>query len=145
MDLALWDAIGKAYDEPVFRLLGGQIKDRIPVYTTTARPDLAREMGFKAAKMPLIHGPADGYDGLLANVADFREARAKVGPDFDLMLDCYMALTVPYAVELARALEPYRLGWLEEALPPDDYDGYAELKARLPHTRITTGEHEYTR
>jgi L-rhamnonate dehydratase len=145
VDLALWDAIGKACDEPVCRLLGGPGNERIPVYTTTARPDLAREMGFKSAKIPLVHDPAEGHAGLLANVEIFRDAREKVGPDFDLMLDCYMALTVPYAVELARALDPYRLSWLEEALPPDDYDGYAELKMRLPHTRITTGEHEYTR
>jgi L-rhamnonate dehydratase len=145
VDLALWDAIGKARDEPVCRLLGGPNEMKIPVYTTTARPDLAREMGFNAAKMPLVHDPSEGHEGLVANVTSFRNVRSTVGPDFDLMLDCYMALTVPYAVDLAEALGPYRLTWLEEPLPPDDYDGYAELKRRLPNVRISTGEHEYTR
>jgi L-rhamnonate dehydratase len=69
-----------------------------------------------------------------------------VGPDFPLRLDCYMALTVPYAIQLAKALAPFNLHWIEECLPPDDYDGYAALKGALTGTcLVTTGEHEYTR
>ena len=57
-----------------------------------------------------------------------------------------MALTLPYAIELAKALEPYKLHWIEECLPPDDYDGYAALKAAVGSIcLVTTGEHEYTR
>ena len=57
-----------------------------------------------------------------------------------------MALTLPYAIELGRALEPYKLLLIEECLPPDDYDGYATLKAALGGIcQVTTGEHEYTR
>ena len=61
------------------------------------------------------------------------------------MFDCYMSLTVPYAIELAKALEPYDVYWLEECLPPDDYDGCAELKASVSSCLFTGGEHEYTR
>jgi L-rhamnonate dehydratase len=57
-----------------------------------------------------------------------------------------MALTLPYAVELARALQPYNLHWIEECLVPDDYDGYTALKAALgPICLVTTGHNEYTR
>jgi L-alanine-DL-glutamate epimerase-like enolase superfamily enzyme len=72
-------------------------------------------------------------------------AREQVGPDFDLMLDCYMALDVPYTIDLANAVRPYRVRWIEEALPPDDYDGHARIKAACPWQRFSTGEHEYTR
>jgi L-rhamnonate dehydratase len=97
--------------------------------------------------VPCPYGPAEGDEGFAKNVAFFKECRAKVGPDFPLMLDCYMALTVPYAIKLAKALEPYGLKWMEEFLPPDDYDGYKEVRQALLGGSVltTTGEHEYTR
>ena len=76
------------------------------------------------------------------------QARESVGIDFPLMIDCYMSLTVPYTVELARRIEkevPGGVKWLEEYLPPDDYDGYQEVKKRVSSCLLTTGEHEYTR
>ncbi len=146
VDLAIWDCLGKLRGEPVYALLGGKTKERLPVYATTVRPDLAKEMGFHAAKLPCRHGPAEGHEGLRKNVDAFRQAREAVGPEFPLKLDCYMALTVPYAIKLARALEPYGLEWIEECLPPDDYEGYAQLKAAVGgFTMVATGEHEYTR
>ncbi|MDQ3687965.1 MAG: L-rhamnonate dehydratase [Acidobacteriota bacterium] len=145
IDLAIWDCLGKLRGEPVYALLGGKTKKRLPVYATTARPDLAKEMGFHGAKMPCRYGPADGTEGLRRNVEHVAEMREKVGPDFPLMLDCYMALTVRYAIALAKELEPYKLRWIEECLPPDDYDGYATLKETITSCLVTTGEHEYTR
>lgn len=146
VDLAIWDALGKVREEPVYAMLGGKTKERLPVYATTARPDLAKEMGFVAAKLPCRHGPAEGKEGLKKNIEHFAWAREAVGPDFPLKLDCYMSLTVPYAIELGKALAEYGIHWIEECLPPDDYDGYAELKRALTGiTLVTTGEHEYTR
>ena len=57
------------------------------------------------------------------------------------MIDCYIL----YAIELARRREPYRVKWIEEALSPDDYAGYAAIKRAMTTTLITTGEHEYAR
>jgi L-rhamnonate dehydratase len=145
IDLALWDLCGKLRDEPVYKLLGGATKDVIPCYVTGPQPARYKELGFFGGKLPLPHGPTDGIAGLNANVALVARARDEVGPDFDLMLDCYMALDVPYAIELANALRPYRVRWIEEPLPPDDYDGHARLKAACPWQRFTTGEHEFTR
>ena len=145
VDLALWDLSGKLRDEPVYKLLGGETKATIPCYVTGPQPARYRELGFFGGKLPLPYGPADGREGLKANVAMVEQARAAVGPDFDLMLDCYMALDVPYAIDLAEAMRPFRVRWIEEPLPPDDYDGHARIKAACPWQRFTTGEHEYTR
>lgn len=145
VDLALWDLCGKLRQEPVYLLLGGATKTSIPCYCTGIRPKRYKDLGFFGAKMPLPHGPADGIEGLVANVEMVAETRETVGPDFELMIDCYMSLTVPYTIELAEALRPYRVGWIEEPLPPDDYDGHARIKAACPWQRFSTGEHESTR
>ena len=146
VDIAIWDLLGKLRNEPVYALLGGKTKDRLPVYCTGARPDLAKELGFVGGKVPCPYGPSAGDEGFRKNVEFFKGWREKVGPEFPLMLDCYMALTVPYAIKLARALEPYNLKWMEEVLPPDDYAGYEEVKRALGGiTLLTTAEHEYTR
>ena len=83
----------------------------MPVYCTTARPDLAQQLGFVGAKYPLAHGPADGDEGLLKNIETHKKWREAVGPTFPLMLDCYMSLTVPYAIELGQKLAPHGLKW----------------------------------
>lgn len=145
VDLAIWDCLGKLHDEPVYNLIGGKTKDRLRVYATTARPDKAKEMGFIGAKIPCAYGPGDGDEGLKKNIEIIAAAREAVGPDFPLMLDCYMSLSVPYTIKLAQAMKPYNFRWIEECLPPDDYEGYAELKRRIDWMLVTTGEHEYTR
>jgi len=119
---------------------------RLPVYATTARPDLAKKMGFVGAKFPLPYGPGDGDEGMRKNIARIAEVRASVGPDFPIMVDCYMSLTVPYVIQLIKLAKPYKVKWFEEFLPPDQYDGYAAVKAKVSSgTMLTTGEHEYTR
>ncbi|HSE22821.1 MAG TPA: L-rhamnonate dehydratase [Pyrinomonadaceae bacterium] len=146
VDLAIWDCLGKLRDEPVYALIGGKTKEKLPVYATTSRPDIAQEWGFQGAKIPCRYGPAEGKAGLKKNVEVMAEARSSVGPDFPLRLDCYMALTVPYAIQLAKELAQFDLLWIEECLPPDDFDGYATLKSALTGIcLVTTGEHEYTR
>lgn len=147
VDLALWDLLGQLRKEPVYALLGGKTKERLPVYSTTARPDIAKKFGFVGAKIPCPYGPSAGDEGLKKNVEFYKGWREKVGDDFPLSLDCYMALTVPYATRLAKTLEPYGLKWMEEFLPPDDYEGYKQVRENLRGSSVllTTGEHEYNR
>lgn len=146
VDLALWDLFGKIRDEPVHALLGGPVRDELQFYATGARPDLAQKMGFIGGKMPLKHGPAEGDAGLEKNIAQLAEMREQVGPDFWLMFDCWMSLDLDYATRLAQRGREHGLKWIEEALPPDDYWGYADLKKRVPPGMlVTTGEHEATR
>jgi len=146
VDLALWDLLGQIRQEPVYQLLGGPVRDELIFYATGARPDLAKGMGFIGGKMPLRHGPAEGEEGLNANIEALAAMREKVGPDFWLMLDCWMSLDLNYATKLAARAHQYGLKWIEEALPPDDYWGYAALKKAVPPgMMVSTGEHEATR
>lgn len=146
VDLALWDLLGKLRKEPVYQLLGGPVRQEIEFYATGSRPDLAKKMGFIGGKLPLRHGPAEGEEGLRKNLTELETMRDRVGPDFWLMWDCWMSLDLGYAKRLARAAAPYELKWLEEALGPDDYWGYAELRRAVPKgIQVTSGEHEATR
>lgn len=146
VDLALWDLLGRLRDEPVYHLLGGAVRDEQPFYATGARPDLAEQMGFVGGKIPLHHGPAEGESGLEANIELARHMRERVSDEFWLAYDCWMSLDVRYALRLAYGLDGLGVRWLEEPLPPDDYWGYADLRARMPpQLWVTTGEHEATR
>jgi len=146
VDLALWDLLGKIREEPVYALLGGAVRDELVFYATGARPDVAQKLGFLGGKMPLQHGPAEGEAGLAANLEKLSEMRNRVGDEFWLMWDCWMSLDLDYATRLAHRSGDLGLRWIEEALPPDDYWGYADLRKRVPPGMlVTTGEHEATR
>ena len=79
------------------------------------------------------------------NLELVERTRKLLGPDGEIMLDCWMAFTERYTLEFAKALEPYRVYWMEECLPPDNYAGFGRLNAQISSTRMATGEHEYTR
>ena len=153
VDIALWDLLGKSAKQPVFRLLGGRTKPRIPVYASrlyaTGLDDLAaearhyKEQGFKAMKLRFGWGPVDGASGMQRNIDLVRTVREAVGDGIDVMADAYMGWTLDYAKRMLPLLEPFHLRWLEEPVIPDDIHGYAELKSygRVP---IAGGEHEFT-
>lgn len=142
VDLALWDLLGKSAGLPVYQLLGGAVRDELIFYATGARPDLAQGMGFIGGKMPAHWGPHDGDEGIRKDAAMVARFRAECGPDFWLMLDCWMSQDVHYAVKLAHACAPYNLKWLEESLPPLQFEGYAALKRNMPPgMMVSTGEH----
>lgn len=146
VDLALYDLLGRLRGEPVYALIGGPVRDELQFYATGARPDIAQQLGFIGGKMPLHHAPAEGQQGFVDNVAELADMRSRVGDDFWLMWDCWMSLDVEYATRLAHAAAEHKLKWMEEALIPDDYWGYAQLKRQAPPGMlITSGEHEATR
>jgi L-rhamnonate dehydratase len=152
VDTALWDLKGKLLGRPVYELLGGPQKERIPCYASNTDISYGTEhslawfleLGFKAVKVFLRHGPESGLEGLRRDEELVARARAQVGDDVELMVDGWMSLDVEYAVRLAEALRPYRVKWLEDALLPEDMDGYARLRRRVPGATLATGEHWYT-
>jgi L-rhamnonate dehydratase len=144
IDLGLWDLKGKLLGEPVYRLIGGPARETIACYATGNDTDWALELGFDAFKVACPHGPADGERGLEANEAFVASHRARIGPERELMLDCWMAFDVDYAVALARRLAPYRLRWIEDCLMPEDVDGLRALRAALPDLCLAGGEHWYS-
>lgn len=153
LDIALWDLMGKAAKQPVFRLLGGRTKERIPVYASrlyaTPLDSLAQEaasykaQGYKAMKLRFGWGPVDGPEGMARNVELIRTVRQTVGDEIDIMADAYMGWNLDYAKRMMRLIEPFNLRWLEEAIIPDDINGYHELR-RFGNTPIAAGEHEFT-
>ncbi len=145
VDLALWDIVGKALNMPVYKLLGGETKDRIPSYCTGNDIEQHIEFGYTKLKLAIPHGPADGRAGMKKNLELVERARKALGPDGEVMLDCWMAWTERYTIEMAEMLAPYRVYWMEEVLQPHDYAGFGRLNTQLKSTRIATGEHEYGR
>ena len=145
VDMAIWDIIGKALNQPVYRLIGGKVKPRIPAYCTGNDIEQHVEFGYKKLKLAIPHGPADGRDGMKKNIEVIQRARKALGPDGEIMLDCWMAWTERYTIEMAELAEPYRVYWMEEVLQPHDYAGFGRLNAAIKSTRIATGEHEYGR
>jgi L-rhamnonate dehydratase len=153
VDIALWDILGKSAKQPVYRLLGGKTKPRIPVYASrlysvelkklASEAQQYKDDGFKAMKLRFGWGPADGAAGMQHNLDLVSTVRETVGDDVDVMADAYMGWTLDYAKRMLPLLEPFHLRWLEEPVIPDDIHGYAELKAygRVP---ISGGEHEFT-
>lgn len=145
IDLALWDLAGKATGQPVYNLVGGKVREEIPVYATGNLTERHLSEGFRHVKLALLCGPADGKEGLRKNIDLVEKTRKRVGADGEIMLDCYMALDVPYAIELARAIRPFNVLWMEEPVPPDHPDSYRRIKDAAPEILITGGEHEFTR
>ena len=153
VDIALWDLMGKAAKQPVFKLLGGRTKQKIPVYASRlysqpldelrSEAEMYKRQGYKAMKLRFGWGPVDGAAGMVQNVQLVRTVREAVGSGVDLMADAYMGWNLDYARRMLPLLEPFDLRWLEEPVIPDDIGGYAALKAfgRIP---IAGGEHEFT-
>jgi L-rhamnonate dehydratase len=145
VDLAVWDVIGNALGMPVYKLLGGESKRRIPAYCTGNDVEQHLKFGFKRLKLAIPHGPADGREGMRKNTDLVKRTREQLGPDGDIMLDCWMSWTERYTLEMAEMVAPQRVYWMEECLQPHDYEGFGRLNAAIKSTRIATGEHEYTR
>jgi L-rhamnonate dehydratase len=153
LDIALWDILGKSAKQPVYRLLGGRAKPRVPVYASRlysielsgleSEAKRYKKEGYQAMKLRFGWGPVDGAAGMQHNLALVRTVREAVGDGIDVMADAYMGWTLDYAKRMLPLLEPFHLRWLEEPVIPDDVHGYAELKSygRIP---IAGGEHEFT-
>ena len=151
-DIACHDLMGKATGRPLHKLLGGARRDRVRAYASTlfrSTPDAMRRAcefylarGFTAVKFGWgVFGQDRQLD--LALVAAAREA---LGPDATLLVDpgWMVNRSASDAIELCRALEPYNIFWLEDFLHPENYDGYAKVKAAGVRTRLAAGEQEAT-
>ena len=150
IDIALWDLLGKVSNQPVARLLGGYYRDRIKPYGSILfdEPDRLRDTlqavvarGFRAIKLGWRpFGRVDARtDELLV-----RTARDTVGPDVELMVDAggseqFWPHGYKWALRTAKMLAEYDVVWFEEALPPDDIEGFRLLREHAP-LPIATGE-----
>jgi galactonate dehydratase len=163
LEMACWDIIGKAAGQPVYRLLGGRVHERLRTYTYIyARPgdrtdvyqdpDLAAEraaeylaQGFTALKFDPL-GPYSAFDGRQPALAALdrcerfmKQLRATVGSRADLLLGTHGQMTAAGAIRLARRIEPYDPLWFEEPVPPDAPEEMAKV-ARATRVPIAAGE-----
>jgi galactonate dehydratase len=158
VEIACWDIMGKALGQPVYRLLGGPVRDRIKAYangwyqvprTPDAFAQAARRVvarGYRAMKF-------DPFGGAAAELssAEYRRSvelveavRDAVGPDVELFIEMHGRFTAAQAIALAKDLERAAPGWLEEPVPPDQPAALAKVAAHTP-LPIATGERLHTR
>jgi galactonate dehydratase len=155
IEQALWDITGKAYGQPVYKLLGGAVRDRVRLY---ARHDLglpsdadearaAVEEGFDAFKFgPGTYvNPYDDEKQVDAALAVARTIRDAAGPDCDLMIDCGGIFSPPAAHRLIDGLRELRMLFVEEPVNMDTPRGLIELRRAFPDVRIAAGERQVTR
>lgn len=163
LEMACWDIVGKSVGQPVFKLLGGQVHERLRTYTylypddgdpvdVYSDPGLAAERaaeyvarGFTAVKFDpagpytVMGGHQPSLRRVELSVEFVRRIRDAVGSDADLLFGTHGQFTSSGAIRLASRLEPYDPLWFEEPTPPDDVEGMARVAAgtSIP---IATGE-----
>jgi len=163
LEMACWDIVGKAAGQPVYKLLGGRVHERLRTYTYIyARPgdrtdvyqdpDLSAEraaeylaQGFTALKFDPF-GPYSAFDGRQPSLAALdrcerfmKQLRAAVGSKADLLFGTHGQMTAAGAIRLARRIEPYEPLWFEEPVPPDAPEEMAKV-ARACGVPIAAGE-----
>ncbi len=158
IETACWDIAGKALNQPVYRLMGGAVRDKIKAYangwyTVERTPEefakAARrvvEKGYQAAKLDPFGA---GFYELerkekLRSIALVEAVRGAVGPDFDIFIEMHGRFNPATAIEIARELEPFRPGWIEEPVPPENLRALKKV-AEAIHLPIATGERLHTR
>src|SRR5262249_6613326 len=172
VDIALWDLKGKALGVPIYQLLGGRVRDSVPVYShipgrlgaANASPEVAvaaakaaQARGFRALKTdPFARqwpagGPLGGDaverlpPGEIAPAAEYVLAvREAVGPTFELLVDAHARFDVPSAIRAARALEAANLVWFEEPVPVESLNALRQVRANV-RVPLCVGERHFTR
>jgi galactonate dehydratase len=167
VEMALWDLAGKALGLPVYQLLGGRVRDRVRVYCDSGlgeqavggdKPDARiqeiRDLGFTAVKLDVDNGADPArfdrvnwtasnaeIDHMVAKVAHAREAFPK---QVDVAADMHGRYDVTTGKRVAKAMEPFRLLWLEEPVPAENVDAMREVRASTT-TPICCGENLFLR
>lgn len=143
VDLALWDLRAKRAGLPLAYILSDEVQSTVPAYRTGKSPEKwisEGTEGYTALKLNLGMGANEDLQDVVDRVRRVREA---LGPDVAIMGDAFMSLDLESALRIADGLVDVGLGWFEEPLPADDFEGYARLRdeCSIP---IAGGEHEYT-
>ena len=165
VEIALWDLTGKALGIPIYQLMGGKMRDKIRVYIDSAvesrddpqsKPFIARiiEEGWTMAKIDVddardparfdrVNWTANNIeiDHMLDKVAFMRESLPK---NIELAVDMHARFDLPTAKRFAKEVEPFKLRWLEEPVPPENIDAMRDVR-QSTHTPICCGENIYMR
>lgn len=146
LDMAAWDAAGRAAGLPLARLLGARGDEHVPAYASLRgwRPaELAEEAGrtvaagFRAVKLKF------GHPTLEAEREVFHAVRGAVGEGVDILVDPNQAFTVPEAIRRAHHYADWGVGWLEEPVRAGDLAGHAAIARAVPRLPIQRGENDW--
>jgi galactonate dehydratase len=170
IDIALWDIRGKALGLPIYQLLGGPVRETIPLYTHFPLGDSPQEAA-RNALVPVRDGhgaiktdpfapervrrqrqglPGTYLDGGMSATGEQEGAdiiaaiREAVGPEVEILIDAHALYNVPTAIRLATRLAPYNITWFEEPVPPESYAALRQVREQVP-VRICVGERLHTR
>ena len=134
IDMALWDITGKLWGVPVYRLLGGPLRDKVRMYPSPK----ANKLG-TGGPNPFSGNPGDVM-GLVKGIENLRKQK---GPDFSIMFDAHSAIPPAMLIQFAAAIEPYNILWLEEPACPSNIEVFMRLKQQI-RIPIALGERDRT-
>ena len=153
IEIACWDIVGKALNQPVYRLLGGACRDKIKAYANGwyrverspeefhAAAKRVLEKGYRALKFdPFGAGYYElSYEEKLKSVGLVEAVRDAVGPDVEILVEMHGRFSPYMAIEISAELEKFQPSWVEEPVPPDNIAALAKAadKINLP---VATGE-----
>ena len=153
VEIACWDIIGKALNQPVYRLLGGACRDKMKAYAngwykvertpeefhTAAKQVL--EKGYQALKFdPFGAGFYElSYEERLRSVSLVEAVRDSVGPEVEILVEMHGRFSPATAIQIARELEPFKPSWVEEPVPPDNLAALAKASESI-NIPVATGE-----
>jgi D-arabinonate dehydratase len=148
LDIALWDAVGRAENKPLWRLWGGR-PERLPVYGSGCFRGLGHDgmiekaerfvaQGFSAIKMQVAHVFTHDED-----VANVRDMRAALGDSIEIMVDVNQGWSADEAIAVGRRLDEFGIAWLEEPVMADDFDGYHKVADGI-RAPVVGGENHFT-
>ncbi len=151
IDIALWDILGKSSGKSISELLGGSIRNKVPVYATGLY--YRDDDGYSKLIEEAVSYVEAGYSGMKTKIGGFsvaedvervRSIRNAIGDDLFLMVDANKAYNVSTAIDMGNRLSELDIHWFEEPVIANDVEGYLEVKAGQPLT-ITGGEVWYNR
>ena len=150
IDMALWDIFARSLEVPIYKLLGGGFRSRLPTYASgghAAAEEAGAEAltyiakGFRNVKMRV--GAMDAPRIVVDGIARIRAVREAIGPDARLMLDAHGSLNEAQAIRLALAAEEYDIDWFEEPVSSDNWNGMRRVR-QATSIPISTGENDFT-
>ncbi|NQW21196.1 MAG: mandelate racemase/muconate lactonizing enzyme family protein [Chloroflexi bacterium] len=165
IDIALWDIRGKVLNQPVYKLLGGSVRDKIALYCHPPEPkspehitESVKEIvasGHRAFKMdPMMHnlhvGNASFLDGEISIEAEnaamevVAAAREAAGPDIEILIDAHGMYNVPTAIRLANKMAEWNIFWFEEPVPVESWKALKQVKEQITPL-VSVGERLHTR
>jgi galactonate dehydratase len=161
IDTALYDVVGKKLGVPVYKLLGGQAQEKLRIYANGWIEGIPRTPEALASRTKEL--VAKGYTGckfdpftttpmnrevtqreLRSAVAQVKAVREAGGPDYDIAIDVHGRWNTKSTIEIIRALEPYRLYFYEEAVPPENIAAMAEVQHSV-NVPLAAGERIFSR